>query len=221
MQCPKAGALVFLGLVLMTAGFVLTLAGWFAPPINEAVLRVRLAGPVTLLVGLALLAISCCLCAFQQRKCCSCCYPGAPGHSADIEHTQMSPLLLREMRQAMDRCGASTSTAAGGPGGEGRPTQATHRHGDNKGFNATTNRSSASSLRPANIIMPRAGIYQQTYCNYDCGSPGRNRKAKVTVKALPAAKSQCPLRPSPASPVGGALPPEYYTDFKKVVDSAL
>lgn len=76
MPCPKAGSLVFLSLVLMTAGFVLSLAGWFAPPITQVVIRVRLAGPSAFLVGLFLLSFSCCVCAFEQRKCCICCYPG-------------------------------------------------------------------------------------------------------------------------------------------------
>ena len=60
--------------MMMTAGFVLTLAGWFAPPITDTVLRVRMAGPVTLLLGFALLIFSYILCAIEQQKCSECCY---------------------------------------------------------------------------------------------------------------------------------------------------
>ena len=60
--------------MMMTAGFVLTLAGWFAPPITDTVLRVRMAGPVTLLLGFLLLILSYILCAIEQQKCSECCY---------------------------------------------------------------------------------------------------------------------------------------------------
>ena len=60
--------------MMMTAGFVLTLAGWFAPPITDTVLRVRMAGPVTLLLGFVLLVFSYILCAIEQQKCSECCY---------------------------------------------------------------------------------------------------------------------------------------------------
>ena len=69
-----SGTAVFVGLMMMTAGFVLTLAGWFAPPITDTVLRVRMAGPVTLLLGFVLLMFSYILCAIEQQKCSECCY---------------------------------------------------------------------------------------------------------------------------------------------------
>ena len=61
---------VFTGLVLATAGFCLTLAGWFAPPINDSVRGVRLAGPILLVVGMLVLALSCLICAINQERCC-------------------------------------------------------------------------------------------------------------------------------------------------------
>ncbi len=74
MECSKTGFVVFLSLIMMTAGFVLTIAGWFAPAIKEAVMRVRIAGPATFFVGLGLLLFSCVMCAYQQRRCFVCCY---------------------------------------------------------------------------------------------------------------------------------------------------
>lgn len=77
MSCSKTSVTLFLGLILSTAGFVLTLAGWFAPPINSYVERIRLTGPVILLIGMGLLIISCLLCVYVQGKCCSFCYSDA------------------------------------------------------------------------------------------------------------------------------------------------
>ena len=56
------------------SGFVLTLSGWFAPPISPQVHRVRAAGPILFLVGAVSMAVSCVMCAYNQRKCCPCCY---------------------------------------------------------------------------------------------------------------------------------------------------
>ena len=58
----------------MTAGFVLTLMGWFAPPMNNFVLNVRTGGPIALLVGFVFMLCSCLMCAVNQGKCCQCCY---------------------------------------------------------------------------------------------------------------------------------------------------
>ncbi|ELT99788.1 hypothetical protein CAPTEDRAFT_216368 [Capitella teleta] len=46
------------------------MAGWFAPPINQYVHRVRLAGPIALLFGLVLLICACLMCAVLQGRCC-------------------------------------------------------------------------------------------------------------------------------------------------------
>ncbi|KAK2162622.1 hypothetical protein LSH36_95g06022 [Paralvinella palmiformis] len=70
MECSRIFSVVFTGLVLATAGFCLTLAGWFAPPINDSVRGVRLAGPILLVVGLLVLALSCLICAIKQERCC-------------------------------------------------------------------------------------------------------------------------------------------------------
>ena len=73
-ECGKTCFVIFLGLILMTAGFVLTLTGWFAPPSNNFVLAVRMGGPITLLVGFVFLLCSCLMCSVEQGKCCRCCY---------------------------------------------------------------------------------------------------------------------------------------------------
>ena len=74
MRCSPTCFLIFSSLIMMTGGFVLTLSGWFAPAIREAVFRVRMAGPLILLAGFFLLLSSCALCAYHQRRCCLCCY---------------------------------------------------------------------------------------------------------------------------------------------------
>ena len=61
-------------LVCSPEGFVLTLSGWFAPPITEEVHRVRTAGPLMLLIGAGMMVLSCGMCTFTQKKCCTCCY---------------------------------------------------------------------------------------------------------------------------------------------------
>lgn len=73
MECSKTFWVVFVGLILMTAGFFLTMAGWFAPPINQGVYGVRMAGPVALVFGLVLLLCSCLMCAVLQGRCFSHC----------------------------------------------------------------------------------------------------------------------------------------------------
>ncbi len=65
---------MFVALITMTAGFVLSLAAWFAPPRSDAVLRVRIAGPATLTVGFCILVFSYILCAIEQSRCSNCCY---------------------------------------------------------------------------------------------------------------------------------------------------
>ena len=74
MDCSKSCFLIFTALVLSTAGFVLTITAWFAPPLSTFVDRVRVAGPVILLVGFFLMILSCILCSFVQGRCCACCY---------------------------------------------------------------------------------------------------------------------------------------------------
>lgn len=89
-ECGKTCVVIFLGLILMTAGFVLTLTGWFAPPMNTFVLTVRMGGPVTLLVGFVLLLCSCMMCSIEQRRCCSCCFWLFP----DDQHNKAEPQLI-------------------------------------------------------------------------------------------------------------------------------
>ena len=60
--------------VPLVGGFVLTLMGWFAPPMNTFVLNVRMGGPIALLVGFVFMLFSCLMCAVNQGKCCTCCY---------------------------------------------------------------------------------------------------------------------------------------------------
>ena len=71
-QCNRTCLLIHLSLMLMTAGFGLTLMGWFAPPLNDFVLNVRKGGPITLLIGTVFLISSCFLCAIEQGNCCTC-----------------------------------------------------------------------------------------------------------------------------------------------------
>ena len=74
MDCSKTCVVIFIALIVSTAGFVLTLTGWFAPPLNDFVHYVRLTGPVILLVGFVIMLISCAMCSFVQGRCCECCY---------------------------------------------------------------------------------------------------------------------------------------------------
>ena len=123
MDCSKVGALVFMGLMIMTAGFVLTLAGWFAPAIKMSVVRVRTAGPSMLLFGFSCLVLSCIICSVQQRRCSKCCLyccgDRKPDHDGSDEFDSQSsdnviqnqytmaspnsPLLLRELGEAVER----------------------------------------------------------------------------------------------------------------------
>ena len=73
-KCTKTCCVIYVSLILMTAGFGLTLMGWFAPPMNHFVLTVRTGGPITLLIGSVLLLFSCFMCAVDQGNCCQCCY---------------------------------------------------------------------------------------------------------------------------------------------------
>ena len=109
MECTKTCFVIFTGLIMMTAGAVLAMAGWFAPPINEGVIGVRLAGPIVLLIGLVVLVLSCPMCAYKQGKCCHCCYvccqlfskkPSSLPHSSTETH---GPLILQEIQEAFDR----------------------------------------------------------------------------------------------------------------------
>ena len=74
MHCSWTFMLVYISLLLTTAGFVLTLSSWFAPPINRFVHTVRIVGPCALVSGFALLLTSCLACALDQGRCCRCCY---------------------------------------------------------------------------------------------------------------------------------------------------
>ena len=73
-DCSRTFLLVYIALLMTTAGFVLTLSSWFAPPINRFVYTVRIVGPCALLLGFALLMTSCLVCAMDQGRCCRCCY---------------------------------------------------------------------------------------------------------------------------------------------------
>ena len=60
---------MLLGLMVMTAGFFLTMAEWFAPVKNDAVPKVRLTGPLCLGTAFTLLILSCLCCAIEQYNC--------------------------------------------------------------------------------------------------------------------------------------------------------
>ena len=78
MKCPVQFLLVYVSLVAMTAGFVLTLSAWFAPPINKTVLQVRQVGPCVFFGGCSLLLVACVVYAFQQGLCAALCYVCCP-----------------------------------------------------------------------------------------------------------------------------------------------
>ena len=69
MLCIKSLMVMLLGLMVMTARFFLTMAGWFASVKNDAVLKVRLTGPLCLGTGFTLLKLSCLCCAIEQNNC--------------------------------------------------------------------------------------------------------------------------------------------------------
>ena len=71
MECGETCVVIFLSLILMTADFVLTLMGLFAPTgcMNNFVNNVRMGGPLGLLIGFLLMLLSCILCAIDQGKC--------------------------------------------------------------------------------------------------------------------------------------------------------
>jgi hypothetical protein len=100
----------------MTAGFVLTLMGWFAPPMNAFVLNVRMGGPIALLVGFVFMLCSCLMCAVNQGRCCTCCYPrktlpaskapvlnGPVIHRSIVAETGLDSPLVKKRQADTDR----------------------------------------------------------------------------------------------------------------------
>ena len=65
---------VYISLITITAGFVLTICSWLAPPLNAFVHNVRIIGLVCLGSGGGFLACSCLIGAINHGKCCSFCY---------------------------------------------------------------------------------------------------------------------------------------------------
>ena len=63
-------ALMFVGMMLITIGFVLTLAGWLAPPSNRQANRTRLVGALVMFTGVITNFVACYRCAVAQRRCC-------------------------------------------------------------------------------------------------------------------------------------------------------
>ena len=121
MECSRVFVVVFTGLILATAGFFLTLAGWFAPPINNSVRGVRLAGPIMLVVGLTILLCACLSRALGHNECCSQCIQFYSAHRKQIKQrhlakaaatlhvtenmgTQFNPLLLDEPERIIEDC---------------------------------------------------------------------------------------------------------------------
>ncbi|KAK2162623.1 hypothetical protein LSH36_95g06019 [Paralvinella palmiformis] len=68
-MCSRVFIVVYCGLVLATAGFCLTIAGWFTPSNNSFVYGVRRAGPVLLCFGILVIIGSCLMCAIKQDRC--------------------------------------------------------------------------------------------------------------------------------------------------------
>ena len=130
MECSRVFVVVFTGLILATAGFFLTLAGWFAPPINNSVRGVRLAGPIMLVVGLTILLCACLSCVLGHNECCSQCTQFYSAHRKQIKQrhlakaaatlhvtenmgTQFNPLLLDEAEGIIEDCDAIAGCGCG------------------------------------------------------------------------------------------------------------
>lgn len=92
MECSKVFIVAYVGLIISTAGFCLTLAGWFAPPISPPVEGVRIAGPCIFIVGTLVLFFSCLMCASVQQRCCTeCAHLYADSTEERSFHVQVQP----------------------------------------------------------------------------------------------------------------------------------
>ena len=109
-ECEKTCVVIFLSLILMTAGFVLTLMGWFAPPMNNFVLNVRMGGSVALLTGFLLMCISCILCSVDQGKCCQQCNKNLRRHKDNYRRKE--PLVISNNHIAVMADNHFTTSAA-------------------------------------------------------------------------------------------------------------
>ena len=118
LACDKTCTVIFLSLILMTAGFVLTLMGWFAPPMNNFVLNVRMEGPIALLIGAVFMLCSCLMCALDQGKCFQCCYK----HRNRImkNASQLEAERLHSTNWTTSQIDDLTDDYAGGEPGENR-----------------------------------------------------------------------------------------------------
>ena len=75
MRCSKSCVIIYVGMLLLTAGFVSSLGAWFAPPFNTFVKSVRFIGPILMLLGMGCLISACIICACEQGKCEACYKP--------------------------------------------------------------------------------------------------------------------------------------------------
>ena len=69
MKVSKICVMIYLGLGLATAGIVLTLASWFAPPVTTYIARMRVTGPSLFISGCGVLVLTCIACAIKQNDC--------------------------------------------------------------------------------------------------------------------------------------------------------
>lgn len=74
MECHPMFCSVYISLIVLTAGFVLTICSWLAPPLTDFVGNVRILGLIGLAVGGFFLSISCIVAALNHGKCCRICY---------------------------------------------------------------------------------------------------------------------------------------------------
>lgn len=58
MGCPTMFIFVYFSILMLTAGFVLTVCSWLAPPLNNFVYRVRTLGLLSLAIGSLMLGSS-------------------------------------------------------------------------------------------------------------------------------------------------------------------
>ena len=108
MKCSHTFNVAFLGLLLFTSGFVLTLTSWSAPAINNFVRIVRLIGPCSLVSGVVLVIVSCLTCALDQGRCCRCCYV-ILGRYFTFEFMRKSPIVTSKSATMTRTQGANTN----------------------------------------------------------------------------------------------------------------
>lgn len=84
---------VYISLILLTAGFVLTICSWLAPAVSAFVANVRVMGIALLSFGCLTLSISCFVSVINHGKCCFFCYAKKEEDPYCIPHVIANTLL--------------------------------------------------------------------------------------------------------------------------------